>query len=164
MAVSEDNVEYQHQMATGSNNTSSNSNYINDVSPAVPKLLPVVPIDASPSQPLLYQRCYNPVTKKYDDDWVVHHCRPATLVPAKIRLSLELGGNVTIYPNLICPYDRKLVADEILQYRATTSSTSTNTTSNTPSSSQPNTTNKTHEESQLSLFRQYQVRGCDEPR
>ena len=56
--------------------------------------------------PLLYHRLYNPTIKKYcPPQWEILHYRPSntttTATITNTMILLELGGLLTIYPNLI---------------------------------------------------------------
>ena len=71
--------------------------------------------------PLLYHRLYNPSIKKYcQPQWETLHYRPsnttATATNTTIPIPLELGGMLTIYPNLIEKKVRDAITNEILQY------------------------------------------------
>lgn len=117
----------------------------------LPTLLPVA------SQPLLYCRLFDPVTKKYINQWETTCWRPdISASTTAIPLPLELGGMMTIYPNLIDINERDTITREILQYRH--SSDDSNNGKNKTRS------RKQNDESPLSLFRQYRIQGCDEPR
>ena len=115
--------------------------------------LPQAVVEVPPvSQPLLYQRTYNTVAKKYTSNWEIRQYRPATGALNTITFPLELGGVVTIYPNLINKHERDIVTNEILQYRYPEAQYDTD-----------NDDTRSYQH-QLSLFRQYHVQGGNEPR
>jgi 2OG-Fe(II) oxygenase superfamily len=116
--------------------------------------------------PLVYQRTYNPATKGYTNQWTILHHRPETEDASAIVLKLERGGVVTIFPNLIDQKDRDAVTNEILQYRYPPTKGRSNIT---PTDNDIVTDDDASHQWQnddhcLSLFRQYQVQTCNEPR
>ena len=118
--------------------------------------------EVPPQLQLVYQRTYDPVTKKYCNNWEILHHRPDAAT-SPIIVPLERGGIVTIYPNLIEKENRDVITKEILHFRypLTEPEDHTATRKTNHKMSIESTTN---DDLCLSLFRQYHVQACSEPR